>query len=320
VAAEVRSISVREGDTVRAGQVLAQLDTTEFDWRLRQAEKQAAAARAQLEIAERQLANNKALVAQGFISPTALESSVSSAAGAQATLDAAQAAVELARKARADATLTAPIGGQVAQRLAQPGERVAVDTRLLEIVDLSRLEVEAAIAPQDVALLQLGAKASLRIDGVVAPVAARVARINPAAQAGSRTVPAYLVVDGHPSLRQGLFARGAIELERRDALVVPASALRHDQARAYLVRVDGNRAQRVQPDLGGRGEAAGREVVEVRAGLVEGDRVLAGSVGLVREGAPLRLPGSTPTGEPAPGSEAGGAMPVRASPARNGTP
>lgn len=320
VAAEVRSISVREGDTVRAGQVLAQLDTTEFDWRLRQADKQAAAARAQLEIAERQLANNKALVAQGFISPTALESSVSSAAGAQATLEAAQAAVELARKARADATLTAPIGGQVAQRLVQPGERVAVDTRLLEIVDLSRLEVEAAIAPQDVALLQSGAKASLQVDGIAAPVAARVARINPAAQAGSRTVPAYLVVDGHPSLRQGLFARGAIELERRDALVVPASALRHDQAKVYLVRVDGTRAQRVLPEFGGRGEAAGRKVIEMSSGLVEGDRVLAGSVGLVREGTPLRLPVMPAPTAPSSQASAAGAAPLRALPARNGSP
>ena len=294
VAAEVRTISVREGDTVRAGQVLAQLDTTEFDWRLRQAEQQAAAARAQLEIAERQLANNKALVAQGFISPTALESSMSSTSGAKATLEAAQAAVELARKARADATVTAPIAGQVSQRLVQPGERVAIDARLLEIVDLSRLEVEAAVAPHDVAALRVGAPATLRVDGVGAPVAARVARINPAAQAGSRTVPAYLAVDGQPALRQGLFVRGAIELERRDAIAVPASALRLDQARPYLLRIDGQVARQVQPELGLRGEgSAGREMVEVRAGLAEGDRVLAGGVGLVRDGTTLRLPGET---------------------------
>jgi hypothetical protein len=155
----------------------------------------------------------------------------------------------------------------------------------------------------------------LQVDGIAAPVAARVARINPAAQAGSRTVPAYLALDAHASLRQGLFARGAIELERRDALVVPASALRHDQAKVYLVRVDGSRAQRVQPELGGRGEAAGREVVEVRSGLVEGDRVLAGSVGLVRDGTPLRLPGG-----PASAAGAAGPLPARASAARNGSP
>ncbi|MFO1220923.1 MAG: efflux RND transporter periplasmic adaptor subunit [Burkholderiaceae bacterium] len=305
VAAEVRAITVREGDSVRAGQVLAQLDTTEFDWRLRQAEQQAAAARSQLEIAERQLVNNKALVAQGFISPTALESSISSAAGAKATLEAAQAAVELARKARADATVTAPIAGQVSQRLVQPGERVAVDTRLIEIVDLSRLELEAAISPQDVAALKVGAPAALQVDGVAAPVAARVARINPAAQAGSRTVPAYLAVDAQPALRQGLFARGAIELDRREVLVVPLTAVRYDQAKPYLVRIDGNRAQQVSAELGARGTARGVEVVEIRGGLAAGDRLIAGSAGLVRDGTPLRLPPPQPLAAPSTAPTAG---------------
>ncbi len=295
VAAELQRLDVREGDTVRAGQVLGQLDATEFDWRLRQAEQQAAAARAQLEITQRQLTNNKALVAQGFISPTALETSVSSEAGAQATLQAALAGVELARKSRTDTVLTAPIAGLVAQRLAQPGERVAIDARLLEIVDLSRIELEAAVAPQDLAALRLGARARLMVDGSTEPLPATVVRINPSAQAGSRTVTAYLAVGPHPSLRNGLFARGAIELDQRSVLSLPLSAVRTDQAQPYAIRIGNGSAEPRMLVLGARGQAGGLDSVEISSGLAEGDRVLAASAGLVPAGARLKLPAAPPT-------------------------
>ena len=293
LAAELQTLTVREGDTVRKGQILGQLDTTEFDWRLRQAEQQAAAARAQLDIAQRQLTNNKALVAQGFISPTALETSVSSEAGAQATLQAALAAVELARKSRADAQLVAPITGLVAQRLAQPGERVAVDARILEIVDLSRLELEASIAPQDLAALRLGALAHLTVDGSSQPLAASVVRINPSAQAGSRTVTAYLALPTQAGLRSGLFARGWIDLDRRAVLALPLSAVRTDQALPYAIKVDAGRAVLRPLKLGGRGQIDGQDSVEILDGLAAGDAVLAASAGLVPAGVRLLLPAAS---------------------------
>ncbi len=289
VAAEVRSLAVREGDAVRAGQVLAQLDTTEFDWRVRQAEQQALAAKAQVDMAQRALANNKALVAQGFISPTALETAVSTEAGAQANLLAAQAAAELARKARADATVTAPLSGLVAQRLVQPGERVAVDARLLEIVDLSRLELEAALAPADAAALRVGQVARLVVEGVPQAIEARLVRINPSAQGGSRNVLAYLELQGQPGLRQGLFARGTIALETRSALVLPASSVRLDQPQPYALKLANTRLVQTPLRLGTPGQAGGAEVVEVLEGLAEGERVLAGSLGSVRTGTLVRV-------------------------------
>ena len=299
VAGELRTLAVREGDSVKAGQVLGRIDATELEWRLRQAEQTAAATRTQLDIARRALENNRALVAQGFISATGLETSVSNEAGAQANLQAAAAGVELARKARADAVLVAPIAGLVAQRLVQAGERVAVDARLVEIVDLSRLELEAALTPEDVAGLAVGQPATLTVDGVATPVKASVARINPSAQAGSRSVLAYLAVQGQPALRQGLFARGTIEVERREMLALPLSAVRTDAAAPYVQQVVDGKIVRARVQTGARSDVQGQPWIEIVAGVSEGARVLGGSAGVLREGTAVRLPEAIARSEPA---------------------
>lgn len=314
VAAEVQSLDVREGDRVRAGQVLGRLDGTEFALRLRQAREQAAQAQAQLDIAERALESNRALVGQGFISQNALDTSVSNASAARAALQAATAAADLARKSQDDTVLRAPIAGLVSQRLAQPGERVSVDAKLLEIVDLSQLEIEAAVPPQDVGALRIGALASLSVDGIDTPVSARVVRINPSAQAGTRAVPVYLRVDPQPGLRQGLFARGSIELDRRTALALPVATIRIDQARPYAVAVENGRAVARELRLGLRGHAPGaaEPLVEVAEGLTDGSTVLRSSVGNVREGTRLRLA----TSAAAAAGAAAAALPAAAATAR----
>lgn len=310
VAAEVQQLAVREGDTVKAGQVLGQLDTTELDWRVRQAEQNASSARAQLDIAKRALDNNRALVAQGFISPTGLETSVANEAAALANHEATMAAVELARKARSDATLVAPIAGQVAARLAQPGERVAVDAKLIEIVDLAALELEAAVAPEDVVQLTIGQPARLQIDGIAAPVPARVARINPSAQAGSRAVPVYLAVDPQPALRQGLFARGRIETVRQTALAVPLSAVRSDLAQPYVLLVQDGKAVLKTVKPGARGEVDGQPWVAID-GLAPGALVLTGAAGAVRDGAAVKPPAAAPAATPGAATAASATVAAR---------
>ena len=134
VAGELQALTVREGDVVKAGQVVARVDATDTVWRIKQAQEQADAAKSQIDIAQRSFDNNRSLVDQGFISKTALDTSSAQLLGAQSTHKAALAAVELAKRSLEDTVLKSPINGVVAQRLAQPGERVGVDARVPPIL------------------------------------------------------------------------------------------------------------------------------------------------------------------------------------------
>ena len=296
VAAELKALNVREGDAVKAGQVIGQLDTSEFDLRLRQVEQTALAAKAQVDMAQRTLTNNRALVTQGFISPTALDTSLSMEASAQANYLAAVAAVDLARKSKGDALLVSPLNGVVSQRLVQPGERVPLDAKLVEVVDLSRIELEAAVAPEDVVNVRVGQVASVSLDGRGQPYTATVSRINPSTQAGSRAVLIYLAVQaqGDGVLRQGLFARGSINLEKQTALLVPVTAVRIDQAQPYVLAVvDGKVSQR-SVVLGARGDMTVDGRIEAAVALSDGSvkagtAVLRGTVGNMRDGTAVKM-------------------------------
>ncbi len=286
VGGELQGLTVREGDSVKAGQEVARIDPTEARARLRQAQQQADAAKSQVDINLRQYTNNRALVDQGFISATALVTSQASLEAAQSSYQAAVAAADVARKALEDTVLKSPITGLVAQRLAQPGERVAVDARIIEVVDLSRLELEALINPADSVAVRTGQKAQLSVEGIAAPVSATVVRINPSAQAGSRTVPVYLRVDQAPGatpLRQGLFVQGTLETGRADVLAVPLDAVRTDKPVSYLQMLKDGRVAYAEVKTGRRAVVDGQTLVAVE-GIAEGTVVIAGRIGQLREG------------------------------------
>ena len=298
---ELQGLALREGDSVKAGQEVARIDPTEARARLRQAQQQAEAAKSQVDINQRQYANNRALVDQGFISATALVTSQASLEAAQSSYQAAVAAADVARKALEDTVLRSPISGMVAQRLAQPGERVGVDTRIIEVVDLSRLELEALLNPADSVAVRVGQTAQLTIEGVGAPVPATVVRINPSAQAGSRTVPVYLRVEqpaGATPLRQGLFVQGTLDTGRADVLAVPLDAVRTDKPVPYLQVLKDGRVAYAEVRTGHRAVVDGQTLVAVE-GVPEGTAVIAGRIGQLREGTAVTLAASTAAAAPA---------------------
>ena len=320
VAGELQGLQVREGDSVRAGQALAQIDATENAARLRQAEQQAQAAAAQLAIAQRQLENNRALVGQGFISPTALQTTQANWDAAQANHLAAQAGVELARKALHDTVLRSPIDGQVAQRLANNGERLGVEARVLEIVDPRELELEALLAPADALQVRLGQSAQLRLQGQDSgpSVRATVVRINPSAQASSRALPVYLLLEraattdaATAALRQGQYVQGVLTVGSAQVLALPLEVVRTDKPEPYVQALENQRVVHRSVQLGARSMLNGQTWVAITHGLSEGAQVLAASVGLLREGTEVRT-ATTDAPAPAPTTEpAASAAPVR---------
>jgi len=289
VAGELQGLVLREGDRVSAGQVVARIDATESQARVRQAQQQAEAARAQVDIARRSFDNNRSLVDQGFISKTALDTSAASLAAAEASFRAAQAGADLANKSLEDTVLRAPMAGVVAQRLAQPGERLAVDTRIVEIVDLSRLELEASLSPADSLLVRVGQEAVLSIEGASQTLSAKVLRVNPSAVAGSRAVLAYLAVQSNPGLRQGLFAQGRLSIGKLQVLAIPLAAVRTDKPLPYVLLIQDGAVVHQTVELGARGEQADQAMVGIK-GLPERAVILSGTLGSQRAGTRVKLP------------------------------
>ena len=291
VAGELRELSVREGDFVKAGQIIGRIEATEYLARVRQAEQQAQAAKAQVDIAKRSFENNRALVDQGFISKTGLDASSSSLAGAQASYLAAQAGADLAQKSLDDATVRAPISGQISQRLVQSGERVAIEARMVEIVDLSRLELEISLAASDSVFVKVGQKAQLNVEGNGQSISAKVARLNPSATAGSRAVLAYLSLDQSAQLRQGFYAQGVLATGSQRVIAIPLSAVRTDKPQPYVQVLADGKIQHQTVELGSRGEYQGQTMVAV-AGLAPGKKILAGVAGPMTVGTLISTEGA----------------------------
>lgn len=314
VAGELQGLTLREGDFVKAGQIIARIDASELQSRVRQAREQADSAKAQVDVAQRQYNNNKALVDQGFISKTALDTSLANLNAAQSTYQAALAGTDVAKKSVDDTVLKAPISGQVAQRMAQTGERVGIDARIVEIVDLSRLELEATLSAADSTQLQVGQTAELQIEGSPKAVMAKVVRINPTAQAGSRSVLAYLIIDNSAAsalqntlpLRQGLFAQGTLGTASASLLAVPLASVRTDRPAPYVQAIENGQVVYKTVELGARGSTDGVDVVAV-TGLNDSAVVIRGNIGSLREGTQVKF---TAIGMPAASPAASNAKPA----------
>ena len=287
VAVEVRSILVREGDRVAAGQVIARLDTVDLATRLEQQTGARNATRAQYEIAEKNRTTNQSLLERKFISQNAFDNVASLSAANRAQLDAAEAQVRLAQKALRDAMVIAPIDGIVARKNVQIGEKTSIDAPLFSIVDLDSIELQAIVPAGEVATLEKGMRASLTVDGMSERrFDATVNRINPATEPGTRSIVVFLTVPNTDHvLKSGMFANGVIRLAAGvPKPTLPIGAIQFDAGVPIVWTIEGGRLTRRTAVLGTRDDASG--FVEIRSGVPADTPVLASKFDNVKEGGP----------------------------------
>lgn len=293
VAGEIREVLVREGAAVTAGQVLIRMDDSDYQAKVAQATGALQAARGQLDIAAKERSNNRTLVDKGFISKNAFDNSASQYAIAQANLNSAKGAFDIAQKSLADTVLRSPIGGLVSSRTVQPGEKVSADNRLLEIVDLRQMEMEAAVPATDIAQITLGQPVSVRVDGLPQAVVGSVTRINPGTQSGSRSILAYIQLNNPDgALRGGMFGEAELTLSHKaEVLSVPQSAIRERDGRTIVYAIENGVLAEKTVTLGLTGNDDNGAAVEITHGLRSGVQVVKANLGNLQAGTPVRVAG-----------------------------
>ncbi|MEO8303657.1 MAG: efflux RND transporter periplasmic adaptor subunit [Betaproteobacteria bacterium] len=302
VSGDVRQITVREGETVQAGQVLARIDTADLDARLIERTGALESAKAQLAMAEKNRSNNKALLKQNFISQNAFDNSESTYNVAQGGMKSAEAQVQIARNALKDAVAMSPLSGVVGKRHVQPGEKVAFDSPLVTIIDLKDLELQAMVPAADVPELAIGKSVELTIDGFgERRFTGRIERINPSTEPGTRAILVYVGIpnpDG--ALRGGMFATGRIALSASNPVAtLPATSVRTEAGQTYVWTVESGKLVKRIVVTGRRDDAAGR--VEVKSDLPPNVPVLGARFDNLKDGAPaiVKAPAAVPAAAPA---------------------
>ncbi len=287
VEGRVDAVLVRPGEAVKAGQVLARLDTRDLAARLAEQQANLAASRAQLDLAEKTQRRNEALQARNFISANSLDSSRSTLDANREALHARAAQLALAQQALAKAVVRAPQSGIVSERAVQPGQHVGMNARMFSIVDLAELEFAAAVPVSQVGAVRVGQNVVVVAEGAMAngdEAQGRVERIAPMADTATRMIPVYIrVANPDGRLKGGMAVRGQLRLgEVANAVTLPREALRGSGENLTVLAMNQGRAEMRKVQVGVRDESSGR--VEIKSGIAAGETAILARVGGVMPG------------------------------------
>jgi membrane fusion protein, multidrug efflux system len=285
----VLRLAVAEGERVHAGQVLAAIEAADMASRMAERDAMVAQAQVSLAQAERTHTSNEQLAKQQFISPNAVEQSKTALDAARAQAQAARAQRDTLRVATREAVVTAPFAGIVAKRSVVAGEKVSPEQAMFSIVNIRNLELAGLVGTHEVSLLQPGQPVALQVEGWAQPVGGSVARIAPAAEAGSRAIGvAVAVANADERLRAGQFASAVVTVpDTTQRLTVPQTAIVQAGGQDAVWVIDKGVLSRRVITLGRTDARSGR--VEVTQGLTERSQLLAVRFENLKDGGKAQL-------------------------------
>jgi len=283
------ALDVQEGQRVKAGESLGRIDVSELQSKVAERAANLAAVKTTLAQAQRTHESNIGLANDKFISPIALENSKSSLDSAKAQVAAAEATLDSARIALRDASLVAPISGIVSKKYVVAGEKVTAEQQVVTIVDLRLLELAGTVGTQEVGRLTTGMPATLKIEGLDKPMDGKLARIAPAAEAGTRSIGVVVQLQNpKETLRAGQYAVAQVQIgDATPRLTVPISAISSASGQEYVWTVENGKLLRRTVTTGRRDPVKGR--AEVLEGLTADAPVLGARFDNLREGAKARV-------------------------------
>lgn len=283
-------VLVEEGDMVQAGQTLAQIDPERM--RLEVARAEATMRRLQSNYRRSQELFERKLVSADANDQLRFE------------FEAAKAAFDLARLELRHTTITAPISGVIAQRMAKPGNLIPLNAPVYRIVDNSHLEAVLNVPERELATMKVGLPIRMLVDALAGKVfEGEVGRISPVVDAQTGTFRVVGEFRGQEMLRPGMFGRlNIVYDERESALTVPRIALVEGSGESAVFVVEDGKAVRRVLQLG----YVNGEYAEVLSGLTAGEQVITRGRIAVRDGAPVEV--LTPTGSDTPAATAAGAV------------
>jgi len=288
ITARVLAIHHREGAPVREGEPLVTLDDEELQ---REAQRLRAVAQrlaGELEMASRQLARDRELRAEGLVPERTLDESLQRTRTLAAQRRENNAALALVDTRLAYTIERAPFDGIVQRNFVQPGELAALGQPLIELVSGASLKAVIAVPQADIALLEPGQPVRLEVPALRGEWPAKIDRIYPALDEGTRNATVAAFFPGVAGLRAGMAVAAHIELKAREqAITLPAHAIWETDSEAWVWLLENgvSRRHKVTPGVTRHG------VTLIEAGLAAGDRVIVTADRRLADGEPVTVPG-----------------------------